>query len=331
MDKIDNISFKIMLLTGSLSLLSQVALAVDYPVRNISSEAVIDDNATAKNPSGAVYSYRLDNSITGDVQCPGPSLPSNNAWHAVTILLPKSSETGRYTVNENVSIGIRLPVKFPETERWINYASNTCASSEAGRIMKASLLGNAFPMYIDFYVNKVTADGFISVPPMQLGSYERVFSDSPTGPAYPIGVVNTIPVRIKRLEIQLPGACTITPQSISLDHGVIAARKNSVAQETIGILCNRDVSIEFKLSAVNGIISSARHLQLPLSASDSNHQVASELYLSDLSGADLGYLHTFSARQNESRQFQIKSSISAENNTSSGQFSGSAWLVAYIQ
>ncbi|EAB4021045.1 hypothetical protein SKB45_001375 [Salmonella enterica] len=315
-----------LLMIGSL----HTASAADYPVLNISSEAVIDAYVTGKITHGAVYSYRVDNNITGTVQCPSPSLASENAWHAVTIQLPWSTELNRYVVNENVSAAIRLPSRFPQTETWINYASLTCNESQAGKQISASQLGNAFPMYIDFYLDKATVDGFVSIPPISLGSYSRIFSDSSSGPTYSVGSIKTIPIRINRLEIQLPASCTVSPQSITIDHGVISARKNSLASEKLNIQCDKNVNVEFRLSATDGTITPEKHLQLPLRSTIDN-KIPSELYLSNVSGQDLGYQYKFAAQQDNVINFHINSFISAENNISSGQFSGSAWLVAYIQ
>ncbi|EAA4085071.1 hypothetical protein DO628_24765 [Salmonella enterica subsp. salamae] len=314
------------LLTGGI----YSAFATDYPVQNISSEVVIDAYVTGKNTHDAVYSYRVDNTITGTVQCPSPSLASEDAWHAVTIQLPWSTKLNRYVVNENVSVAIRLPSKFPQTETWINYASLTCNESQAGKQIPAAQLGNAFPMYIDFYLDKATVDGFVSIPPISLGSYSRIFSDSSSGPTYSVGVIKTIPIRINRLEVQLPASCTISPQSITLDHGIISAHKNSLVREKLSIQCDKNVNVEFRLSATEGTVTPEKHLQFPLSYTGTN-KIPSELYLSNVAGQDLGYQYKFAAQQDNAINFHINSFISAENTISSGQFSGSAWMIAYIQ
>ncbi|AKJ41299.1 hypothetical protein [Pragia fontium] len=273
----------------------------------------ISGQATADKDLIATFTI-LASTVSGLVNCGPRNQPPGAAYHYTMIDLPRESN-GRFRINENLSMSASS--KFGAVNTWTDTISSTVCSNQNSKANEpAEKLTNAYPIKLFFYVKHRPIDNLVTFPSMPLGGYIRAFGAQigETGKVY------AIPIVLTGGTISLDTACTVSPQSLTIDHGGVPRGLTSHRMSApITYTCDTPVKATFTLSYEadgNGA--------LPLKDSSGRVGAVSKLTITDpQTGASARSIH---AEIQTSKTFTVSSELSQI--TGSGLVSGNAWLIA---
>ncbi|AKJ41305.1 hypothetical protein [Pragia fontium] len=277
------------------------------------SKVRIISKETANNDLIATFTI-LASTVSGLVNCGPRNQPPGAAYHYTMIDLPRESN-GRFRINENLSMSASSA--YGAVNTWTDTIFSTaCSNQNSQQNEPAERLANAFPIKLFFYVKHRPIDNLITFPSMPLGGYIRGFG-APIGET---GKVYAIPIMLMGGTISLDTACTVSPQSLTIDHGTLSRGLTSHRMSApITYACDTPVKATFTLS-----YEADRNGALPLKDSSGGVGAVSKLTITDpQTGASARSIH---AEIQTSKTFTVSSELSQI--TGSGLVSGNAWLIA---
>ena len=298
---------------------SFAACSAGYDVTALTAESRVTIDTTGTSNLGLIASYTIDQStVTGDVDCGARNLHNSTGRERIFFDLPQDIVTGRFKINKNLSVEVESAVS---TDRWGNGGATTvCDGEYPVATAPASYLLAAFPIKLNFYLERETIDGVITIPSMQLGGYSRRFDTVEPGNYKPAKY--TIPIHLLGGNITIPARCNVYPNAIELDHGVLTP--NDTYDRTFADLTytcstpvNTTITINYQENATG---------DLSLTHTDGTIGASSKLTISDPSDGQQG--KEISTRIDASKTFRITSELS--NLSGTGNIQGSAWIIAYL-
>lgn len=299
---------------------SFTACAAGYDVTALTAESRVTIDTTGTSNLGLIASYTIDQStVTGDVDCGDRNLHNATVKERIFLDLPQDIVTGRFKINKNLSVEVDSSVP---SDRWGRGkgAATVCDMDYPVATAPASYLLAAFPIKLNFYLERETIDGVITIPSMQLGGYSRRFDTVEPGNYKPAKY--TIPIHLLGGNITIPARCNVYPNAIELDHGVLTP--NDTYDRTFADLTytcstpvNTTITINYQENATG---------DLSLTHTDGTIGASSKLTISDPSDGQQG--KEISTRIDASKTFRITSELS--NLSGTGNIQGSAWIIAYL-
>ncbi|VEI65290.1 hypothetical protein [Serratia rubidaea] len=298
---------------------SFTACAAGYDVTALTAESRVTIDTTGTSSLGLIASYTINEAtVTGDVDCGARNLHNGLGKERIFIDLPRDIVTGRFKINNNLSVDVESAVP---TDQWGKGGATTvCDEDYPVATAPASYLLAAFPIKLNFYLERETIDGVITIPSMQLGGYSRRFDTVAPGNYKPAKY--TIPIHLLGGNITIPARCNVYPNAIELDHGVLTSNDTydrTFADLTYTCLApvNTTITINYQENATG---------DLNLTHTDGTIGASSKLTISDPSNGQQG--KEISTRIDASKTFRITSELS--NLSGTGNIQGSAWIIAYL-
>ncbi|SFC05138.1 Uncharacterised protein [Pragia fontium] len=308
------------LLIGLLAIRSVVAAneppynVIPYKYNRAISKVII--SADTKEDTGLITTFIVRaGTVSGQVDCGPRNLPPGAAYHFTMIDLPRESN-GRFRINDNLSMSASAKDGTAVNTWSDDIYSAVCSNKGLYQYESAQALANAYPITLYFYVKHRPIDNLITFPSMPLGGYIRAFGAQ-------IGSrekVYAIPIVLTGGTISLDTACTVSPQSLTINHGTVPRGLVSHRMAApITYACKTPVKATFTLS-----YEADRNGALPLKDSLGGVGAVSKLTITDpQTGASGRSIH---AEIQTAKTFTVSSELSQI--TGSGLVSGSAWLIA---
>lgn len=291
-----------------------------YDVTAIDGASIVEINTIGTVTQGHIASFVIDaTTVSGDVHCGDRNLHSAFGRQRIFIDLPQDPVTGRFKINNNLSMQVTSRVP---TDIWGSGGAVTsvCDMETSIDVFPASYLGAAFPITLDFYLDRETIDGVITIPAMQLGGYSRRFDLADPGNYKPAKY--TIPIKLTGGKITIPAYCNAYPNAIELDHGMLSSDNTyDTAFADLTYTCaapvNTTVTINYQENATG---------DLDLLHTDGSVGASSKLTISDTSSGLQG--KEISTHIDGSKTFRITSELTKLSGE--GTIQGSAWIIAYL-
>ncbi|AVJ19309.1 hypothetical protein CLM71_20300 [Serratia sp. MYb239] len=289
-----------------------------YDVTAIDAASNVTIDTTGDVTLGHIASFAIDaTTVTGTVHCGDRNLHNAFGRQRIFIDLPQDSATGRFKINNNLSVEVSSTVP---TSNWGDGLTTVCDLNSPNDAYPASSLTNAFPIKLDFYLDRETIDGVITIPAFQLGGYSRRFDTTEPGNYKPAKY--TIPINLTGGQITIPAYCNTYPNAIELDHGMLSSDNTydkAFAELTYTCLnpVNTTITINYQENADG---------DLNLFHTDGSVGASSKLTISDTSSGLQG--KEISTNIDTSKTFRITSELS--NLSGEGTIKGTAWIIAYL-
>lgn len=299
---------------------SFTAGAVGYDVTAIDAASTVEINTVGTVTQGHIASFVIDAAtVSGDVHCGDRNLHSSLGKQRIFIDLPQDPVTGRFKINNNLSVQVTslVSIGYWGTGGGI---TGVCDMETSIDVFPASFLSAAFPITLDFYLDRETIDGVITIPAMQLGGFSRRFDTVDPGNYKPEKY--TIPIKLTGGKITIPAYCNAYPNAIELDHGMLSSDNTyDTAFADLTYTCaspvNTTVTINYQENATG---------DLDLLHTDGSVGASSKLTISDTSNGLQG--KEISTHIDGSKTFRITSELTKLSGE--GTIQGSAWIIAYL-
>lgn len=290
--------------------------AYDVTAVNAASNVTIDVAGTASK--GLVASFVIEAAtVSGDVNCGDRNIHSAYGRHRLFFDLPQDLVTGRFKINENLSMQVTSSVS---TDKWVQNGMLTACSSGSAQTAPASNLLAAFPITLDFYLDRETIDGSVTIPAMELGGYSRRFDLAEPGNYKPAKY--TIPIKLTGGQITIPAYCNAYPNAIELDHGMLSSDNTyDTAFADLTYTCVAPVNTTVTINHQKNTDG-----DLDLLHTDGSVGASSKLTISDTSSGLQG--KEISTHIDGSKTFRITSELTKLSGE--GTIQGSAWIIAYL-
>lgn len=281
-------------------------------------------------------------SVSGVVDCIGKTWGSVTedidpafAYHKLFTYAPKAgfSIDGKtvYRINSNLFMIVDAQVG---DRIWSKFSSAVCANALPGTTATASMFSTYLPVVLKFYIKDKIIDGRLPILSMDLAGYVRVFSKEVSGPLF-TGRFNieetTIPVRLASSQLDIDPGCvttTSTGQSsvINFRHGLQNSTSfDNYVTEKITYTCKFALSTKVRLK-IDYATDNDPEKRLPMvNSSNAKYKIYSELKMTDDSTGQTGKEFTVDIK--DLKTISISSHIKG-NNAVSGNYKGSAWLIA---
>lgn len=298
---------------------SFTAAAAGYDVTSLNAGSYVTINTTGSVNSGHIATFTIDKStVTGDVYCGERNLPPSLVKQRLFFNLPQDPATGRFKINRNLSIAVKSTVP---TDKWLTGGLATnCGEDTSTDVLPAEYLNNAFPIQLEFYLDKATIDGVITIPSMDLGGYSRRFDTVDPGNYKPAKY--SIPIRLLGGNITVPSRCNAYPDAIELDHGMLSSDiTTDIAFTDLTYTCSTPVNTTITINHQENATG-----DLNLTHTDGSIGAVSKLTISDTSSGLQG--REISTNIDTSKTFRITSELS--NLSGEGTIKGTAWIIAYL-
>ncbi|WP_206669014.1 hypothetical protein [Acinetobacter guerrae] len=320
----------------------------------LSNSATVETKATASS-SGTKY-YKVGNpieinqnnsntanvKITGHVACQGltwgdvsknTSLSGENAFHRLFIYVPSTNETiggsPLFKINSNLFMKVESYVF-----NWTYIAgTSACEKWDPARYSTDQFTAQ-FPIFLTFYINEKVIDGQVVINSGDLGGYVRAFTSTgkvPPQNSWSIGDT-TVPLRLGVSTINIPASCTTQTSTgqastLNLKHDALNSRDyDSYVSGQVNYSCAFSESTSVKLR-LDYLKDDDLQKRLPLKNTliGSTDKIYSELTMHDESTGQAGTEITTNIEK--SKTITITSHIQGSN-AATGNYQGSAWLIA---
>lgn len=325
----------------------------------ISNNAVVSKNpVTAENGewyyevgSGIVLAGKNSPgvSITGRVNCfgtalwgdgngkPWVTLPPMRAYHRLFMYAMPAGFNIRgnvaYKINENLVMTVSTTESI-ETG-WKNIHGSVCSTDWNTTNVYVSDFSVHFPMFFNFYIKDRIIDNQVVIPSANLGGYVRYFADSVAPTINSWSLTNsTAPIRLESSVLSINVGCKaststggIIDGTLNLRHGPLnSVDYDSIVSEVVNYSCTFSKSTPVKLRLDYEVDGNDPLNRLPMK-NINNEKIYSEMQLwDDDTGRQLDIRGT-EVEIHENKNIKIISHLKG-NNAPTGNFRGSAWLIA---